>query len=241
MHSAHFNPPSPRRYVSMFLLSTSVRLLLSNDTPIIPTGYRYGCLSPSSGESSTRSMFSFCYDMLDSDLSTLSCIYIYPSLPYSLHCAVTPKPPMFPPTLYLFPASYPSPTLHHFYQLSSMFSLTRSSLSRVALYRLLTSATHLSLFFLLVKVERYQVSISSFTCSFLRRRSGYWYILYRELYLRLSVQLLPRVAGSVRSVDGIACAVKWEINMIYSCGRNRLSVVCFARHLYVSAVRMKEY
>lgn len=122
-----------------------------------------------------------------------------------------------------------------------VFLNTFQSLSRVALYRLLTSATHLSLFLLLVKVERYQVSISSFTCSFLRRRSGYWYILYRELYLRLSVQLLPRVAGSVRSVDGIACAVKWEINMIYSCGRNRLSVVCFARHLYVSAVRMKEY
>ena len=73
-------------------------------------------------ESSTRSLFSFCYDILDSHLSLLSRIHIH--LFFLSRCIVLLTPislPCFPPPLYL--TSFDTPSLHHSYQLSPMFSL----------------------------------------------------------------------------------------------------------------------
>jgi len=131
MRSAHFKLASPRQYVSMFFLSTSIRLLLSNDTPHHPAWSSVRVPVTVVKERSIRSMFSSCYDMSDTvspfypsphsfyPLVSRLCIVLLPST--SLPCLP------FPFIFFLFHSPSAS-----FYRLSSMLSFTHPRLARVA-------------------------------------------------------------------------------------------------------------
>ena len=148
-----FNPfqfPPPRRYVPMFLLSTSAYSLLSNDAPIILPGRRYGCLSPLSrscrlDQCSLLAMI--CWTL--SRLSTLSCIRIHPFFFVSLCIVLLPSSllTMFPPPLYL-PRFIPSALLLPAFV--NVFFNTFQSLSRASHYIGLLS---LSLIFFLFSLK----------------------------------------------------------------------------------------
>lgn len=91
-------------------------------------------------ESRPRSMFSFCYAMLDISAFLYPVVHSHLPLSFSLFalCCYLQTSPCFPPPFILPPFSYHP--LHHSCQLSTMFSLTHSL---VALYRFPISVAHL--------------------------------------------------------------------------------------------------
>jgi hypothetical protein len=164
--------------------------LLSNGTPHHHVKPSYGQPATVVKVSSTRSMFSFCYDMLD--LLDLSYPVVHSYLPF-LRIVLLPPKPLYPHVLlYVCPPSYP---LHRFYQLSTNVFLTtfRSPLPRIisALY-----LCHPSPLSFCSRRSRSFIKYRVVVYMFLRWCSGHWYILYRELYCHLSVT--PITDRSVR-------------------------------------------
>lgn len=123
-------------------------------------------------ESSTRSLFSFCYDILDSHLSLLSRIHIHLFF-LSLHCAVNPNlPTMFFPSFIFYLVRYPLPA-------SFLPAFPNVFLTRAALYRFIICVAHPPPSpFCLVKSKhiRYQVVVCVFHSH--RDRDTGIYVLY---------------------------------------------------------------
>ena len=171
MHSAHFKLASPRQYVSMFFLSTSNRLLLSNDTPHHPAWSSVRVPVTVVKERWIRSMFSSCYDMSDN----LSPFYPSPHSFYPLFshlCIVLPPStslPCFPFLLYFL--CFNPPLCIVLSAFVNVILYTSPPLSLARRIGFLSQPLIFSLLFVLVQVETYQVVVLLHLP--FRRGSGY--------------------------------------------------------------------